>query len=175
MLVFKVAVIFVMAVSSAMSLTCHSGFRKWDDIETQEGNFTVTLEICAEDEGCCKRVDSLPGSSFKCVAASDCPDANDFPQCGKQTDSGWCYCKDHQDEKCAPSSVSDFNRVPRDAGEENGLMDNTAANGNNNSVVPAIQELQCYVGARTWTDRMESNTIGVQTCSEKHTCCQRVL
>jgi len=172
MLVFKVSVVLLIAVSSAMSLMCYTGFTKWDHIEPQEGNLTVTLENCAEDDGCCERSHSLPGSTYKCVAASACPDAKDFPQCGKQLDSGWCFCKDHEDENCSPSRVSDLNRVSRDA--DVGIINNTAANENENSVLPTVQELQCYVGSRAWQDGLESNTISVQTCSQEHKCCKRV-
>lgn len=177
MMIIAVTIVLAFLFPSAASVKCYTGFKRWSD--TIEGDLLIKLEECQADEGCCQRVDSLPGITFKCAA--DCPESESYPVCDMRIDSGSCYCKDYEDENCAPSASklsAELNRVARDDSQANNLKENAAKSENETDNLPDSKELQCYVGFESShkapTGQETSTPATLQTCSKEHACCHSV-
>lgn len=162
------------AVSGAAALRCYSGFASWD---TDVSNSSVTLKECPEGAGCCLLVASLPGKLFKCAAS--CPESNDdYPQCGKELDSSWCYCRNHKDVNCAPSTTGETqleeNIIDEDEARDKDVI---KINDHNMAKGPRNKGLQCYVGNELWFNLGNNATLTpakLQSCSKEHFCCRAV-
>uniref|UniRef100_A0A914X6B2 Uncharacterized protein n=1 Tax=Plectus sambesii TaxID=2011161 RepID=A0A914X6B2_9BILA len=171
MLLFAVSAVLILHISSVASIKCFTGFKRWGD--TIEENVAVKLEECKQDESCCHRVDSLPGTTFKCAA--NCPETESYPHCDKRIDSGWCYCKDHEDENCSPSKMQELTRSARDDSKAKSLGGNIKQSKNESDSSADDQELQCYVGFdSSRSDNETTKAITLKTCSKEHTCCHSV-